>query len=443
MCGLVGGAGDLTGGNGRMVKTMLELDIIRGEDSTGVMLNLEKDGPTIFKELSVPWYGLYQNKEFIEAVDKKFNVFLGHNRAATFGEVVKENAHPFQQEHIFGAHNGTLTSTINLENNKLFEVDSENIFHHMSIHGVSETVDKLRGAFALTWYNQEDNTINFVRNSQRPLWFAFTKDKRTLFWASEYWMLDRAAIKAKVNLEKIYSVEELTHYSIVVPEMKLLWQEKSFGRIRVKKLLPHRFPTTTTHTNTRTTPVNLTSTKPGGNYPFRVVSEVTKPPKKIRDMYFRGQEISFMISGYTVNAKSVGYIRGRVIGDGEIEVRLHPKMGSERWKRFCKTGSRFVGKIKTIKNGYLLITLRTIKELNEKREEKKIPEDNGGKIEEYRIYNVGKGRVVNEETYKRLLENDCGVCGDPVFIEQEEELDWYGDSPICPTCSIDDVISFV
>ncbi|MSE24831.1 hypothetical protein GKC32_10305, partial [Lactobacillus curvatus] len=72
-------------------------------------------------------------------------VLMGHNRWATKGKINERNAHPFEHDHIIGAHNGTLRNQHLLPNHLDFEVDSDNIFHAMSTIGVDATIAKTSG----------------------------------------------------------------------------------------------------------------------------------------------------------------------------------------------------------------------------------------------------------------------------------------------------------
>jgi hypothetical protein len=62
-------------------------------------------------------------------------------------------------------------------------------------HGPQHFVDKSSGAYALVWINLKDQTLNFLRNGERTLWFcrendtAIAGELRTLWWASEASML--------------------------------------------------------------------------------------------------------------------------------------------------------------------------------------------------------------------------------------------------------------
>lgn len=202
MCGLVGVAGNIAKAEKDMFNYLLLVDSLRGEDSTGAGL-VEKfnDNYMIHKRVGNP-FNLMSDRKYEKATNKNLRVMLGHNRFATQGGINEINAHPFDFDNIFGAHNGTLRNQRLLPDHKDFEVDSENIFYSINKDGIEETAMKLDGAFALTWWNKEDETINFFKNDERTFWFCHNKTGDAVFWASEIPFLEFAAKKAGIEITK-------------------------------------------------------------------------------------------------------------------------------------------------------------------------------------------------------------------------------------------------
>lgn len=196
MCGLVGIAGNLEFRDEATMRRMFVFDYFRGMDSTGLATLRNNRETRLVKMASHP-IDLFDTKKFTEALSgSSSSVFLGHNRAATKGAVNGVNAHPFRYGHILGAHNGTLDTMAWTRLKGLCgedtDVDSQAVFASMAAVGVEETITNMSGAWALVWIDLKDNTLNFIRNKERPLWYAYTAEFDKILWASEYHMIESA-----------------------------------------------------------------------------------------------------------------------------------------------------------------------------------------------------------------------------------------------------------
>ena len=203
MCGHVGIAGQLTTKDEVILRTLLLLDYNRGKDATGFASVRERTREIrVAKQLGNP-FNLFDSKGFETALNGNMSqVFIGHNRAKTIGSNTVFNSHPFEYDHIVGAHNGTLSLTqCDFDGIQEHGVDSQYIIDSISKKGIKETVKGMVGAWALVWYDQLNHTINFLRNKERPLWWAKSKDCKKLYWASEWQMLD-AAITVHGNAQE-------------------------------------------------------------------------------------------------------------------------------------------------------------------------------------------------------------------------------------------------
>jgi hypothetical protein len=187
------------------MRRMLMFDYFRGMDSTGLAAIRQNKATVIAKVPSHP-LDLFDMNKFKSALSGSSSVaFIGHNRAATRGVINHFNTHPFEFDHITGAHNGTLDSLSQkrLEDamGERFPVDSQAMIAGLAKLGVEETVSLCEegktgsdGAWALVWYDASDDTINFLRNKHRPMWYAFNEELTHLFWASEHEIIN-AAVK--------------------------------------------------------------------------------------------------------------------------------------------------------------------------------------------------------------------------------------------------------
>lgn len=202
MCGLVGMAGSLQAKDDTTIKRLLMLDYFRGVDSTGVASIRGNGDVRIAKEVGAP-PRLFQHYDFKHAMEGITRCFIGHNRASTIGATNEFNAHPFRYGDIVGAHNGTLdqASWARLEEaiGHKTNVDSQALIKAIDVIGIEKAIelcttsaDPNKGAWSLTWYNLMEGSINFLRNKHRPMWYAWEKSYRRLYWASEWWMLEAA-----------------------------------------------------------------------------------------------------------------------------------------------------------------------------------------------------------------------------------------------------------
>jgi len=209
MCGIVGMIGSgIDYGIKKVFKDLLIIDTIRGGDSTG-FIGVDGDDVVVAKK-ATDGYAFTNMTMFTKQMSalSGATALIGHNRWATKGKVTDGNAHPFKSKDTYLVHNGSLTGTgwsygaNSLHNASLTDVDSEAICFNIEHEGIKETVAKLNGAFALVVYNDTLGTVSFLRNKERPLYFAEVKGHDILLFASEGGMLSLVCEKHDIELRE-------------------------------------------------------------------------------------------------------------------------------------------------------------------------------------------------------------------------------------------------
>ncbi len=211
MCGLVGffSAESLTfkeeETNRDWFKQMLYMDALRGMDATGVFVetkNGNKLNSRVYKR-ALPAMDFLSTKPFDSIISStNIRMALGHNRYSTMRGTgsADKNAHPFTHGDITLMHNGVADNFFSSKDRNLFDVDSDWVAYLVSSHGIAEAMQIATGKFALVWHDASDDSVNLYRNADRPLYFAFSKDSKVMYYASERLMLRLACKRNNIEL---------------------------------------------------------------------------------------------------------------------------------------------------------------------------------------------------------------------------------------------------
>lgn len=198
MCGIVGilASTAVTDKQIQLFANLLYVDKLRGEHATGIAkINPFMGKVSVHKRAlgATKFLALEETAKFLD--QERGRILIGHNRYATMGNRGDDaNAHPFQEDHITLVHNGTVDAWTMKDlhgfSDKDINVDSHMVCKTIAELGIEEAVTKkLSGAFALVYWDQNERSLNMIRNSQRPLWLAALSD-RSLIWASEREFMD-------------------------------------------------------------------------------------------------------------------------------------------------------------------------------------------------------------------------------------------------------------
>lgn len=246
MCGIVAVINKYTNGftNQQLeaFESLLYIDGLRGLDSTGVIA-VDNLGNFSTLKGAVPVTGFLGHKDWATIRPESFrqgSALIGHNRKATKGSIVDDNAHPFVINNEFAlVHNGTMYG--DHQKYAKVDVDSHAIAHLLHDKGIQRTIDEISAAYCFFWYDQRNSSVNVLRNNQRPMFWVETQD--AYYYASEASFLDFAINRnnLKIISKEIKEQPEFTHSIFTL-------KDKSWDVSSVDYVVKAKSTTTTTYT---------------------------------------------------------------------------------------------------------------------------------------------------------------------------------------------------
>lgn len=440
MCGIVGVFTTRPSRELRqMFKRMLAYDSVRGTNSTGVFtVNADGTHPDLHKTV-LPGYSYIVDKTAQEILNNpKAGLLLGHNRASTRGSAKPANAHPFwiqgEEGDIVLVHNGTLYNYRELPAAGDFEVDSEAIANSICVQGLAKTLDAITGSYALVWYDLRAKTLNFYRETARPM-HLLSMDKQTLVFSSQVDIAMAAAAAEGLELKYIGEVEPWHHHVFQWDNPTRFTKTEVDARERqVTGRFTGRFPGRFIEdqgSNYSPAKAARTSNAQGGSegkvvasVPPGTVKALTSTPRTMTARgaiweRFKSKEVEFLVcdvkpsrrgrsnevSGvmmsdpfYTV----IGYDSDHIIKDGDIVKGTVSSMGPGT------TVELYVVKMKVANR-----------------------KDDGNKF-------VGPGGIIlTEERWHKYTKNGCMGC--KTRLMPGDRIHWWNLDPVCDDCFDADV----
>lgn len=453
MCGHVGVlTNKITLDHRKFFEEGLYSDALRGHHGTGMAIVKKDDTIKVVRKAVTALDFLDMNKVSRTLIDhcSTARFLMGHNRRATKGAHINKNTHPFRHGKITMAHNGSLRNQTLLPDHSKFVVDSDNIAYSLDKIGVEETVRNLVGSYSLVWHNSEDNTVNFIRNDERPMSLATVDGGKTILYGSEPKMIEWLAERNDLKIEEI--TETTIHHLYT---FNLDGKEEVF-KPRIRKIEPYKAPVSylPARTDTRSYSDDRNARR----------------DKKLRDMGLRiGDTVEFSITGvdpYSGRGALWGDIEGFMESDPWADVVIfNTHLGTrdievnQVWKGSIQ-GINFAQNPtdpdRLIINAY---SLEQVKEVSDDSESKgntflgveiedaavcengctEVCEECRRDLEEETtpLFRGPRGLVSGKE-FDQLTRNGCGWCSGNIFQEDHEEVEWLDNgSCICPQCVAD------
>ena len=466
------------------VQKLLIANAFRGTDSTGVMWWRKSDNKYNWIKNNVHPFIFNYNTFHDELVKEdwkteKPNLVAIHCRAATIGKVTVDNAHPFECDHIIGMHNGTISS--NFEGKNKYDTDSEALYQVIAKKGIKEAISLLKHgspAYALVWLDQQENTLNFLRNSMRPLHVFHAGS--TIYWSSTgkdlAWVLDEGSTEAKtpdgIDLRKVMSLKVDHHYKVdlnqtgsisytteIVKPPEYVYDNSNF-RGQQSFLPQSNYPKTTQTTYVSGAPSYVSVTemdmKKGVD---GIISEAAfeKPKGLLRQYSIEADGWvpdhlyaclllwrTFHVKEFLAMANRNWYRMKKV---RQVEILHELQMSRHKMKRLLKgTDTSYItepflktwdGRKKMVQfYDYDLSMARRMFRNSDKEEEKSnvVPFDVNTTSPDLYLYGVDN-LTGTEEELEDILDKGCTFCDDPVITTDLEDLFWMSNTEfLCPCC---------
>lgn len=200
---------------------LLEAQSFRGGDGFGLMAlsSLSLSDPIVGKELSVSFVKKVDKfgGEWPSVIDtdKIFStpgVICTHARKMTAGQKVFAATHPIHVDHITLMHNGSVPNWSSLFPKAAS--DTIGIAQMLAEKGIKEVAETIEGAKTLVWLDSTDNSLNFFKHKERPLYMC--KTGSSFLYASEKWMVFKALDQRDLPETEWFDFKDQYHYKYYV-----------------------------------------------------------------------------------------------------------------------------------------------------------------------------------------------------------------------------------
>lgn len=151
-----------------------------------------------------------------ERVFTSTGVVCMHARKMTAGSKVYASTHPIHVGNITLMHNGSIPNWQSIFPN--CGSDTIGIAKMLAEDGIQRVAETIDGAKTLVWLDSSDNSLNFFKHSERPLYMYMTGS--SYVYASEEWMVFKALDQYGLPRDGQVVFEDGYHYKYMVLEKR-------------------------------------------------------------------------------------------------------------------------------------------------------------------------------------------------------------------------------
>ena len=165
----------------KIFKSILLANESRGKDSTGVLsINLKGEEFSLFKD-TIPASKFLRHKKFRQT---NGDIWIGHTRLATLGEVNIRNAHPLRRGDIFLVHNGVISNHSDIGKSLEYEyqVDSEVLIPIVK-NNDWDLLQDIKGSANFIAWDKSKNLI-YIERHDNPLYCLSLKEMGLIMFSS-------------------------------------------------------------------------------------------------------------------------------------------------------------------------------------------------------------------------------------------------------------------